>query len=564
MPDEDIEKLIRRWSLTNAIEHEGEASTNAVIGKLIAEEPELKSEIQELKEKIDETVSEINDLTIEDQKSRLEEVGAPEREKKEEGGLSELPEKERYSSVTTRFAPNPNGPLHLGHIRTAVLSHEYARRNDGKFILRFEDTNPDNARGDVYDLIREDLKWLGIDWDEEYIQSDRLEIYYDYAEGLLEDGGAYICTCPPEKFRESRDEQEPCPCRGLGEDENLSRWEKMLNGEFSEGEAAVRIKKDMEDPNPALRDWPAVRIVTSSHPRTDSQYQVCPPHNFSVALEDHEMGVTHVLRGKEHEVNEQRQRQLFDHLGWEYPTAIQHGRLSVSDAVLSKTRIMEGISDGEYDGYDDLRLGTVAAVKRRGITPEALKDLVLDVGTTRADSELSWETLYTKNRRIIDEEANRYFFVPDPRKMIVHNAPEKDEARLRLHPDDEDRGSRVLPLEREGDDLTVWIAERDLEGAEVGDVIRLKDLFNFKITSLDPLEANFESFELVMDMKKIQWVSKNPIEVEVSRPDGTLDEGYAEPEVADLPTGEIIQFERYGFVKIDEKTPTLKAAYAHR
>lgn len=561
--DDNTDELIERWALANAIEHEGQASTNAVIGKLVAEKPELKSDIEDLKEKIEGTVGEVNSLSVEEQKTKLEEIGAPEREEKEEKGLSELPEADKYPTVVTRFAPNPNGPLHLGHVRTAVLSHEYARRNDGKFILRFEDTNPADAKEKIYDLIRKDLEWLGLEWDEEYIQSDRLETYYDHLRGLLKDNKAYICICPPQKFKKLRDEQEACPCRSLSSEENLDRWSKMVEGEFEEGDAVVRIKTNLNNPNPALRDWPAFRIVSSAHPRTDKQYRVWPLYNFSVAIDDHEMGVTHVLRGKEHEVNEQRQRQLFEHLGWDYPTAIQHGRLSVSGTVLSKTKIIEGISEGKYEGYEDLRLGTIAALKRRGITSEALKQIVVDVGTTRSDSTLSWDTLYTKNRRIIDEKANRYFFTPSPEKLIVHNTPERNEAKLDLHPDYPNRGERVLPLKMEDDSLIVWIAEDDAKNMEKGETVRLKDLLNFKLTSEEPLEADFESFEL-LDVPKIQWVSENVIEAEVLKPDGTLDRGYAEPEVNQLPVGEIIQFERYGFVRVDEKEPVVKLGYAHR
>lgn len=562
MPEEEIDKLIEQWLLVNAIEHEGRASTDAVIGKLVAEKPELKSDIQELKEKIEDEVNKVNELSLEKQKSKLEEIGAPEREKKEEKGLKELPEADKYSKIVTRFAPNPNGPLHLGHVRTAVLSYEYAKRNDGEFILRFEDTNPQDAEEEFYDMIREDLEWIGLEWDEGYIQSDRVELYYQYLEELLEENNAYICTCPPEKFKELRDEQNPCPCRDIDPEENFERWKKMLEGDYKKGEAVVRIKTNIQDPNPALRDWPALRIVDTPHPKTGKKYRVWPLYNFSVAIDDYEMDVTHVLRGKEHEVNEQRQRQLFEHLGWEYPTAIQHGRLSVSGTVLSKTQISKGIEEGKYQGYDDVRLGTLKAMKRRGITPEALREIVIDVGTTRADSTLSMDTLYTKNRRIIDDQANRYFFVKNPKKFLISDAPKEEETHLRLHPDDSDRGERVLPLEYEEDSLKVWISQEDVEKTSVGDIVRLKDFFNFEITSKNPLEAKYDSFEL-KDVAKIQWISANPKEAEVLKTDGKKDTGYAEPEVSKLSEGEIIQFERYGFVKIDETQPKIKAVYTH-
>lgn len=562
MSDEELDELIRQWTLLNAIEHGGEAATGAIIGKIVAEKPELKSDIQELKGKVNEIVSEVNEIDLEEQKTELEEIGAPEREEKEEGGLKELPETERYSNIVTRFAPNPNGPLHLGHVRTAVLSHEYAERNDGDFILRFEDTNPVDAEDVFYDMVREDLDWLGLNWSEEYIQSDRLDLYYEYLEELLEDENAYVCDCEPEKFKELRDNEKPCPCRDLSSEKNFERWEKMKNGGYEEGEAAVRIKTDIEHENPALRDWPALRIVDAVHPKTGDEYRVWPLYNFSVTIDDHSMGVTHVVRGKEHEINERKQRQLFKHLGWEYPTAIQHGRLSVSGTVLSKTQISEGINQGKFDGYDDVRLGTIRAVRRRGITPEALREIVLDVGTTKADSTLSMDTLYTKNRRVIDEEANRFFFVKDPEELLISNPPEEEEVSLRLHPDDLERGDRNLPLEFEDGFLKVWLSKDDLQDADVGDIIRLKDFFNFELVSKEPLKAEFEGYEL-KDGPKIQWVSKDPLETEVLKPDGTIEEGYSEPEVSNLDSGDVVQFERYGFVRIDDTDSVIKAVYTH-
>ncbi len=563
MVEEENKTLIRQWTLANALEHGGTANTNAVIGKLIAEKPELKSKIKELKENIEKSVKEINRLSVKEQESELERLGSPERiEKEKKEGLSELPERDKYENIVTRFAPNPNGPLHLGHVRTAVLSHEYAVRNNGKFILRFEDTNPENAKEDMYDFIRNDLKWLEITWDEEYIQSQRMEIYYQYIEQLLEEGKAYICTCPPNKFKKLRDRKNACPCRGTSKKENLSKWEKMLGGSFKEKEAVGRIKTDLKNPNPALRDWPAFRIVSKTHPKTGDKYRVWPLYNFSVAIDDYKMGITHVLRGKEHEVNEQRQRQLFEHLGWKYPTALQHGRLAVTETVLSKTKIMNGIRERIYEGYDDVRLGTVAAMRRRGIVPQALRDVVIDIGITKTDSTLSWDTLYSKNRKIIDEKANRYFFVPQPERLLIKNVPDKKEARLRLHPDREERGKRTLPLERDDGKLIVWISKKDVDKMGLGDIVRLKDLLNFELTSIKPLEANFKSFEL-LDVPKIQWVSKNPIEVEVLEPTGDKKKGYAEPEVKNLSKGEIIQFERYGFISIDEIEPKVRGVYTH-
>ncbi|MFB0500497.1 MAG: glutamate--tRNA ligase [Candidatus Hadarchaeaceae archaeon] len=562
---EDIRREALRWALTNALEHDGRASAKAVLGKLVAELPGWRSKIKELSAMVEQVVAEVNELPHEEKLLQLRKVGPVERLKPEERrGLPELPDVEKYPMVITRFAPNPNGPLHLGHIRAALLSHEYARRYKGKFILRFEDTNPENALLEMYELIRRDLRWLDMSWDEEHAQSDRLELYYNYAEQLLSEGKAYVCTCPIEDFRELRDRGEPCPCRELSSGEQLQRWRRMLAGGIAKGEAVVRIKTNLNHPNPAVRDWPALRVTAKPHPRMEERYSVWPLYNFSVSIDDHEMGVTHIIRGKEHEVNEQRQRTLFEHLGWKYPTAVQYGRLNMAGMALSKTQTMQGIRDGELTGYDDVRLGTIAALRRRGFVPEAIKQLILDIGPTLVDSSLSWETLYAYNRKFSDERADRYFFVQNPVKVLVHKTPDLKQVRLRLHPGHPEHGERILPLAREGDALVFYLAGEDTTVLQEGQIFRLKDLMNVTLSSKGKvLEAEFQGLELA-DVPKIQWVSAGAVEVEVIKPDNSREFGLAEPAVAGLKVDTILQFERYGFVRVDAVRPKLVAAYAHR
>jgi len=561
----EVREAALRWALANAVDHNGRASSKAVMGKLIAELPELRSRVEELKAIVEEVITNVNRLSAAEQLARLQELGPPEAPRPEKKrGLPELPDVDKYPTVVTRFAPNPNGPLHIGHIRTALLSREYARMYGGKFILRFEDTNPANAMLEMYDLIRQDLTWLGIEWDEEYIQSDRLEIYYGYVERLLSAGKAYVCTCEVMDFRKLRDRGEPCPCRDLPAGEQVKRWHAMQAGGYGEERAVVRIKTDLKHPNPAVRDWPALRVVGVPHPRVGDRYRVWPLYNFSVSIDDHEMGVTHIIRGKEHVVNEMRQRTLFEHLGWEYPIAIQHGRLTIAGAVLSKTWTMRGIRTGELSGYDDPRLGTIAAIRRRGFLPEAIRQAILDIGTTPVDASFSWETLAAYNRKFVDAGANRYFFVPNPVKLVVRGVPELREAHLRLHPSDLKRGKRAVPLLREGDILTVYLPKEDVSNMREGQIFRLKDLMNVELSSLGPPpEADFRGLELA-DVPKVQWVSAKTIEVEVIKPDNSREHGLAEPAVADLKVGEVVQFERYGFVRIDAVEPKLVAVYGHR
>ncbi|MGQ9788057.1 MAG: glutamate--tRNA ligase [Candidatus Hadarchaeaceae archaeon] len=561
---EDVRRAVLRWSLANAVEHGGKASPKAVMGKILAELPGWKSRIAELSIIVDRTVEEVNRMTPEEQQFQIRKVGVPERRVEERRGLPDLMDIHEYKTIVTRFAPNPNGPLHIGHVRAALLSHEYSRRYKGRFILRFEDTNPENAMLEMYELIKRDLRWLGISWDEEYYQSDRVKIYYSHAEELLRKGRAYVCDCEVENFRKLRDSSLPCPCRSLSASENLFRWQKMLAGGYEEGKAVVRIKTDLGHPNPAVRDWPALRIVKKQHPRIGGKYLVWPLYNFSTGIDDHLMGVTHVLRGKEHEVNEERQRAMYRHFGWRYPTAVQYGRLSMPGVELSKTQTMQMVRSGKLHGLDDVRLATIAALRRRGFLPAAIRHLIFDIGLTLVDSTLSWETLYAYNRKFLDPIAHRYFFVANPVKLLVRNAPKFKEIRLRVHPSKTEMGERVLPIWIESDGLVFYVAREDIATLNAGDIFRLKDLMNVKLERVGSIfEASFQGVE-VMDVPKFQWVSAGAVALEVIRADSSVETGVAEPSVAALSVGDIIQLERYGFVRIDAKSPKLIAVYTHR
>src|SRR3990170_6209873 len=384
--DKELRELVRKAALLNAIQHDGKAQAGPIVGKIVGEKQELKTRVKELSGLISEVVNEVNHLSFEEQK-RIVEKKWPESLKKEkveeEKRLPPLPNALKYPQVVTRFSPNPDCVLHLGSARAIILSHEYARIYGGKFILRFEDTDPKVKRPSLefYEKIREDLAWLGCKVDEEYIQSDRLPIYYEYTEKLLGDGNAYVCTCIPDEFRKKNLQSEPCPCRSLPPMKHLERWKRMLNGGYAEGEAVVRVKTDLNHPNPAVRDWPALRIIDTKkypHPRVGNKYRVWPLYNLAAGVDDHLLGITHIIRGKEHLTNGVRQEFMYKHLGWTYPEAIHYGRLKITGAFLSKSKIIQGIKDFTYMGFDDPRLATFAALRKRGITPEAIKKMIID------------------------------------------------------------------------------------------------------------------------------------------------------------------------------------------
>jgi len=577
----ELRELIRKAALLNAIQHDGKAQAGPIVGRIVGERQELKTKVKELSALISEVVAEVNSLPVEEQKRIVEEKW-PETLKKEkveeQKRLPALPNTDKYAQVVTRFSPNPDCVLHLGSARAIILSHEYARIYKGKFILRFEDTDPKAKRPvlEFYDRIREDLAWLGCKIDEEYIQSDRMPIYYEYTERLLREGNAYVCTCEPEEFRKQSLATKPCGCRGLPAAEHLERWQCMLAGGYSEGEAVVRVKTDLAHPNPAVRDWPALRIIDTCkypHPRVGSKYRVWPLYNLAAGLDDHLLGITHIIRGKEHLTNMVRQEYMYRHLGLKYPEAIHYGRLKITGAFLSKSKIVQGIRDGSYTGWDDPRLATFAALRKRGITAEAIKKMIVDVGPKTADVTLSWDNLYAYNRKILDAQSDRYFFVPEPFELKVKNVPKAFTAKLPLHPEHPERGFREYTVTPVGDEQAVifWIAKKDAANAEAGKIIRLMELFNVKVeqTKLYSVEAVFASaaYEEARKAKAqlIHWIPVNgDVPCRVVMPDAAVIEGIAESACERLKPNTVIQFERFGFVRVDEIAPKLTVYYAHK
>ena len=574
-----LREVIRKIALLNALNYGGKAQTGPALGKLLAEDPHLKTMVKEVTYTVAEVVREVNKLSPDEQRRMVEEKW-PEalvKEKVEvEKILPPLSNVENYKRVVTRFAPNPDCLLHLGSARAIILCHEYAKMYNGLFYLRFEDTDSRLKKSALqfYDLIRKDIMWLGCKWNAEFIQSDRLPIYYEHAEKILRDDNAYVCTCKREEFREKVMTKQSCPCRNLTPKENLARWKHMLDGTYGEGKAVVRIKTDLDHSNPAVRDWPALRIIDTkkhSHPRVGSKYRVWPLYNFACGVDDHLMGVTHIIRGKEHLTNQTRQEYMYRHFGWKYPEAIHYGRLKITGASLSKSVIVQGLRSGLFKSWDDPRLATFAALRRRGITAEAIRRLIIDVGPKTADVTLSWENLYAYNRKIIDPVANRYFFVCDQKKLMVTKVPHAFTARIPMHPDNAKKGFRRFEIRPKEGRVSFWVSGEDLKLMEKNGRIRFMGLFNFQVEKATKhgVKAVFHS-ESHEEAKKvgatlIHWLPHDTgIPCEVVMPDASVVKGLAENSCESLRPDDIIQFERFGFVRVDNVKEKLTAFFGHR
>jgi len=302
MSTDKIQKTARIYALQNAVKFNGKANPKAVVGKVIAALQKDGFSPKEIIPIVTSVTVEVNKISLDKQKKELE-ILAPEllkKEKKERDfSLPELPSAEK-GKIVTRFPPEPNGYLHIGHAKAVIVDYEYAKKYDGKFILRFDDTNPENAQLDFYDAQKEDLRWLGIEWDEEYRTSDNLEKHYKLAEQLIKQDYAYVCQCSSDDIKHGRFHGEECTCCGTECGDNQELWKQLLNSSLDG--AILRLRGDMTCGNTAMRDPTLFRIIDKPHPIHGDKYRVWPTYDFAGAVEDSLSGVTHPFRTKEYEL----------------------------------------------------------------------------------------------------------------------------------------------------------------------------------------------------------------------------------------------------------------------
>lgn len=564
---EDYKDLIKYLALENAKKH-GVAKPEVVMSHLIARRPETRPIVQELLSVVRDVTEEVNAMKPEERESLANalsptyglEGGYAVAASK--GGLPDLQPHEALSGFRLRLAPNPDGPLTLGNARPAILCDYYARKYNGHFILRFEDTSPSVKPPliDAYGWILRDLEWLGIKIDEIYYQSDRLELYYERAEDFIEMDNAYVCLCKPDEWRAYVNSMKPCPHRNNSEEKNVELFHMMLGGKLKVKAAVVRVKTEMTNPNPALRDWPALRIDEAFHPRVGSRYRVWPLYNWACAVDDHEMRITHVIRGKEHLTNEARQAYVFKGFGWHMPTVLHVGRLKLEGAVLSKTRIMREISARVLTGIDDPRVGTLAALRRRGFKPDVVRSLILEMGLKPIEATLKWDNMCSANRVAIDNETPRAFFIWDPYVIEVSGSPAINSVSVPRHPSNADLGVRQIPVPQEDGLTRLEISGVDAVRLKPKQKIRLMGLFNVVVDKIEEQNRKIiaEFFSTSHEdatrekMPIFQWVPTDvSVDVQILMPDASLLTGKAEPSVSLLREGDIVQFLRFGFVRCE-------------
>ena len=372
-------------------------------------------------------------------------------------------ESKKHDTIITRFPPEPNGYLHIGHAKSICLNFGLAKEFNGNVNLRFDDTNPVKEDVEYVNSIKEDVQWLGFDWTNLYFASNYFEQMYERAVLLIKKGKAYVCDLNAEQMREYRGSlTEPgkeSPYRNRSIEENLELFEKMKNGEFGDGEKVLRAKIDMSSPNINLRDPAIYRISHSHHHNTGDKWCIYPMYAFAHPLEDAIEGITHSLCSLEFE----DQRPLYD---WvvaecempEIPRQIEFARLNLTNTVMSKRKLKQLVDEGVTDGWDDPRMPTIAGLRRRGYTPEAIRNFCNEIGVAKADSTVDSQMLDYFVREDLQPKAPLAMGVLKPLKLVITNYPEGQVEMLEIENNakDETKGKRLVPFSRE-----IYIEQED-------------------------------------------------------------------------------------------------------
>ncbi len=558
----EVAALLRKYALQNALEYDGQGQVGSVMGRVMGENPDLRAQAKQLTGVIAAQVAEANALAAENGLDHIRSILADEspdalekKVKERREGLPPLPNAET-GKVVLRFAPNPNGPLSLGHARGVVINAELARMYDGEVILRFDDTDSVVKRPDpdAYALIEEDFTWLAGQAPSRILRaSDRMDVYLEHAANTLAENHAYVCQCSADSFKEFRISMTECPCRNHSVDENLTLWSQMNDGSIQPGGAVVRIKTDMTLPNPALRDWPALRIQHADHPLVGDRYKVWPLLDFQSAVEDHLQGVTHIVRGKDLMDSTRKQTLLYEKFGWTYPETLYWGRVKVHEfGGFSTSQMKEDIAAGQYTGWDDPRLPTIRALRRRGYDAAAMRKFWIDLGLTQKDISVPMSTLNSLNAKAVDAEAPRLSFVSDPRTIHLDISEiEMNKVTLPIHPEHPDKGVREWPL---GDSpLKVKIASEDFTSREAR---RLKDFADIGIDHKKTTKGWMGEIirtERVDNTPIIHWLPGSMAQsaVLLLEEDGVLVAAEGLLEINDYPDGTVVQLERMGFAILE-------------
>ena len=507
-----------------------------------------------------------------------------------------------YDHVQTRFPPEPNGYLHIGHAKAILLSYGIAQKYNGKFNMRFDDTNPTKEKVEFVESIKADIKWLGADWEDRlFFASDYFSQMYEAAVKLIKKGKAYVCDLTADEIREYRGTlKEPgknSPYRDRSVEENLKLFEDMKNGVYEDGSKVLRAKIDMSSPNINMRDPVIYRVAHISHHRTGDEWCIYPMYDFAHPIEDAIEGITHSLCTLEFEDHRPLYDWVVKELEYEQPPKqIEFAKLYLTNVVTGKRYIKKLVEDGIVDGWDDPRLVSIAALRRRGFTPESIKKFVELVGISKSQSSVDYAMLEYCIREDLKLKKSRMMAIVDPVKVIIDNYPEGQVEYFDVvnNPENEELGTRKVPFSRE-----IYIEREDFMEEPPkkyfrmfpGNEVRLMNAYFVKCNSFtkdengnvveihctyDPETRSGSGFTGRKVKGTIHWVSAaHAVEAEMRLYENIVDEekgklnedgelnlnpnslkickGYVEENLANAKSEESFQFVRQGYFCVDMK-----------
>lgn len=552
--EKNWDEKIKAYALKNAVEHEGRAEEGKVISALFHEGLK-KEEVGKIIGKVKEEVKRVNSLDKKEQEKEFQDLVKLTGKREEKKGLQDLPNVK--GKVVLRLAPYPSGALHIGNAKTYLLNALYAEKYKGKLLFIMDDTIGSKEKHvvkEAYKLIPEAFDWLKVKYKKPIIyKSARLKIYYEYAEKLIKLDKAYVCSCSQKELQENRKLGRECSCRQFSIKEHEKRWKKMFKAEA--GSFTLRLKTDMQHKNPAFRDRVLFRISNLKHPRIGNKFKVWPTLEMTWAIDDYLLGITHIIRGKDLVIESDMEKFIWDIFKWKHPEIMHVGlvRIEGINAKISKSKSQKEIEEGKFIGWDDPRTWSVQSLRRRGFLPEAIREFVEEIGLNENDIIVPIDSLYSINRKMVDEKADRYSFISNPVKLEIDNMPDIKEIQVKVHPDkDEKRKIRISK--------NIYISTEDYENFRNKE-IRLMHLSNFRLGK-DRAEFTDKDNK---DIPKINWISEF-VNARILMPSGEWINGVVEIAVKKLKHNALIQFERFGFVRYDKKNEAgeLEFWFAHR
>ncbi|MEM0154307.1 MAG: glutamate--tRNA ligase [Methanothrix sp.] len=566
MASYDLHELIRKHALKNAMDY-GKADPSIVLNKAIVAAKKEGVAIPQLREEVESVVKEVNSMSREEleknYKTYSAEFESTAREKKEKSAKPRMVlDGAVEGDFATRFPPEPNGYMHIGHAKPLFLEVAFRDIYKGRLFLYFDDTNPKKEKQEYVDAIKKDLEWLGVDFDKEYYASDSIPKTYELCRKLINDGNAYACSCSAEEIKKLRFEGRACVHRDRPVAESLEIFENILSNSYTKDDVVIRFRGDMGAANTTLRDPNIFRIVREKHYRQGDRYILWPTYSLNTPINDSINGVTDVIRSKEYELGDELYRMILKALGLRVPRLHLEARLNIDGNVTSKRKLVEWINKGFITGFDDPRLVTISALRRRGILPAAIKEFVLRQGMSKVDSTMKLSMLLDENKKLIDEKAKRLFFVTEPVELNFRDGG-IGSVSIPLHPSNAGLGSRNYYIKGSH----VMINSEDAENYS-GKEVRLKGIGVVRLDRKNEIYYAERVAETKGYVNTIQWIPEDSQEASVvipgnpAYPDGEFDpeslkeiKGIIEPYALNLDKGEVVQLERFGFATVDGKDP---------